>query len=499
MSDSPLHPSQMLPRLLSLGLGLGLAMLLLAGCTLLAPPRPDPLAAYRPALTPSFSLSPEEMGAMQAYSISVIIDPPAQVYTGSLDLTLPVSNTPVSELYFRLYPNLRQLDGSLEVSNARLNGISVNYAYTLSHTAVHISLPTPLIPGNTGLVHLDFTGKFLRHSDEAYSLFGMSNDVLSLANFYPILAPRREFGWALDIPDPQGDIGFFETALYQVTVEAPVGQVLATSGHAIGARMAGPGLIRYDYVQGPGREFMLLLSPRWQVEEFDAYGTHIRSYFFPEDADAGRSALFDAAAALEIYSDHFGPYPYREMSVVESPIAFRGQEYPGLNLIGIQTYNTYLKDLENRVAHEVGHQWWYNQVGSDQTAAPWQDEGLTEFSMYYYFADRYGPPVAEALRRARWTTPVGLVAGTPKDMPIGRSVPEYDQANYETMIYAKGALFFATLRDQMGPDAFDQMLRDYLQAYRWQIARPEDLEALAGEASGRDFTTLFNQWLHGIQ
>ena len=499
MSDSPHYSSQVLRRLFGLGLGLILATLLLAGCTLLAPPQPDPLAAYRPALGPAFSVPAAEMNALPAYSITVRIDPPAQAYTGSLDITLPVSNTPVSELFFRLYPNLRQLDGSLEVSNARLDGISVNYAYTTSHTAVRMSLPSPVAPGETALVHFDFTGKFLRHSDEAYSLFGVSQGVLSLANFYPILAPHRGGEWALDIPDPQGDIGFSDVALYQVTVVAPVGQMLVTSGSATGAQMAGPGLVSYHYVQGPGREFMLLLSPRWQVEEAEAYGTHVRSYFFPEDAAAGRTALFDAVAALQIYSDHFGPYPYHEMSVVESPITFRGQEFPGLNLIGNQTYNTFFKDLENRVAHEVGHQWWYNQVGSDQMDAPWQDEGLTEFSMYFYYADRYGPPVGDALRRSRWATPVGLIASTPKDMPIGRSVPEYDQANYETMVYAKGALFFATLRDEIGPQAFDRLLRTYLQNYRWRIARPEDFQALADEVSGRDLTAFFNQWLNGVK
>ena len=38
------------------------------------------------------------------------------------------------------------------------------------------------------------------------------------------------------------------------------------------------------------------------------------------------------------------------------------------------------------MVHEVAHQWWYNQVGSDQIMNPWLDEGLAEFSMYDYFA-----------------------------------------------------------------------------------------------------------------
>ena len=301
-------------------------------------------------------------------------------------------------------------------------------------------------------------------------------------------------------PIHKGTLASLSAAFYQVTVVAPVGQVLVTSGSATGAHMAGPGRVSYHYVQGPGREFMLLLSPRWQVEECRClWHTRPLVLLSRGRANAGRSALFDAVAALQIYSDQFGPYPYSEMSVVEAPITFRGQEFPGLNLIGSQTYNKYLRELESRVAHEVGHQWWYNQVGSDQFDAPWQDEGLTEFSMYFYYSGRYGPPVGDALRRSRWQTPVNLVAGTPKDMPIGRSVPEYNQANYETMVYAKGALFFATLRDEMGAEAFDQFLRTYLQAYSWRIACPEDIQAMASEVSGRDLSALFNKWLKGVQ
>ena len=71
-------------------------------------------------------------------------------------------------------------------------------------------------------------------------------------------------------------------------------------------------------------------------------------------------------AALQIYTDKFGPYPYREMSIVQAPLTFKGMEFPSLSLIGSQVYSLYQKDLENLVIHEVAHQWWYNQVGSDQ-------------------------------------------------------------------------------------------------------------------------------------
>ena len=109
-------------------------------------------------------------------------------------------------------------------------------------------------------------------------------------------------------------------------------------------------------------------------------------------------SLDDAVAALQVYSDRYGPYPSRDMAIVEAPLTFHGMEFPGLSLIGSQVYNQYRKDLETLVVHEVAHQWWYNQVGSDQIMNPWLDEGLAEFSMYDYFAGRYGEPAAERLR-----------------------------------------------------------------------------------------------------
>jgi aminopeptidase N len=302
-----------------------------------------------------------------------------------------------------------------------------------------------------------------------------------------------------DIASPLGDVGFHETALYRVQVTAPAEQVLAATGVVITRTLTPDGQAVTSYVQGPGREFTLALSPRFQVEEANAYGTRVVSYFLPEDAAAARSALYDAVAALEIYSDQFGPYPYREMAVVQAPLTFHGMEFPGLDLIGSQTYNKHIGDLETLVVHEVAHQWWYNQVGSDQTAHPWLDEGLAEFSMYFYFLGRKGAPAAEALRRQRWEAAVQTVVGRGLDAPIGKPVAAYSRDNYETIIYAKGALFFAALRDEMGEKAFQKLLRTYVERYRWRIATPTDFRLLAEEVAGRELGALFRKWVEGSE
>ena len=73
----------------------------------------------------------------------------------------------------------------------------------------------------------------------------------------------------------------------------------------------------------------------------------------------------------------------------------------------------------------------------------------------------------------------------------------YGLSDYERTVYAKGALFFATLRDEIGEEAFRTLLRTYAERFRWRIATPADLIALANEVSGKDLTEMFTRWVGG--
>jgi hypothetical protein len=486
-----------------LGLALLIALaalsLLAAGCSYFQPAR-DPYAELRQSWRPGYEMAAAELEALPAYSITVRIDPIAKEkpYTGTLALTLPYTGSaPLRELYFRTYPNLYAFGGNLWVTGARVNGKTVNFGQAAEGSAVHLSLPEPLEPGTQADVWLSFTGKAGRESRPGdYMIFGLSEEVLNLTGFYPILAARRGEEWALDIPHPQGDVGFHDAALYRVEVTTPPGQTTVATGTEITRTVGADGWMTTRYVQGPAREFTVLLSPSFQVAEKETLGTRVRSYFYPGDADAGHEALRDAVAALQVYSDRYGAYPYRDMAIVEAPLTYHGMEFPGVSLIGSQDYDQYRKELETLVVHEVAHQWWYNQVGSDQIMNPWLDEGLAEFSMYDYFASRYGEPRARQLRELRWQLPLASLKRRGKDAPIGLSVRDYKE-NYETLVYGKGAEFFATLRDELGAATFDRLLRTYLERYRWRIATPAEFRALAEEVAGKDLGALFAEWVAG--
>ena len=150
--------------------------------------------------------------------------------------------------------------------------------------------------------------------------------------------------------------------------------------------------------------------------------------------------------------------------------------------------------MESTVAHEVGHQWFYNLVGDDQLDDPWIDESLTQFATLQYYTDEYGASGANGFRASlegRWAS-VGNA-----NIPIGLPVAEYQETEYSAIVYGRGPLFFIALKDVMGADIFDTFLMDYTETFSWDIATPEALQALAEKHCACDLDSIFNEWVYG--
>jgi aminopeptidase N len=242
------------------------------------------------------------------------------------------------------------------------------------------------------------------------------------------------------------------------------------------------------------REFAWLGSAEYRVAETTAYGTRLRSYFLPGDEAAGEASLNIAAAALRSYEDAFGPYPYSEMIVAEAPLLHFGMEYPGLNLIGVDLYRDQRAQLEDRVVHEVAHQWWYAQVGNDQVNIPWLDEGLAEYSMAIYYRQVFGEARANTLINQRWLVPYQVAIENGYDAVVNQPSSAFTW-EYEVIVYGKAALFFDALHRELGEDTFRSVLHTYADQYRWQIAAPQDLIEVAESVSGKDLDALYNRWI----
>ncbi len=470
------------------------------------------MAAYEAAMAPSQRGLLDTLPPLPDYRMEVQVDPAEPMLTGRLTLTLPPEpgHSLLPEYFFRLYPNLNYYGGSMSLTLATVNGAGASFDYHAEDTAVRIVVPPGAIqPDQPVTIGLHWRLRPPVWEDERYHLIGASGGVLALPAFYPMLAvrdPEAEEGWRLDISMLQGDSAFSPAATYQVTATVPAGYVVAATGSTLGVQdLPAPAAEgeegaeqttwkAWRMVSGPAREFAMFISDRYGRAETYANDVRVNSWYRLGDETTGRAAAEYAAAALRVYDAVFGPYPYAELDVVAGPLEFRGMEYAGLFELGYQLYREHADELEFRIAHEVAHQWWYNLVGSDAVNAPWLDEGLAEFSTYFYLQKINGERLAQRLAQRRWQAAWELAQARGLDAVVDQPVSEF-ASNYETIVYGKAALFHYELFQTLGEDAYLALLRAYIERFRFGEAQPQDFLKLAVELGGPQVEEIYQRWI----
>jgi aminopeptidase N len=227
----------------------------------------------------------------------------------------------------------------------------------------------------------------------------------------------------------------------------------------------------------------------------------IRNYVSRDAAQGAQFTLDTAADAVEAFNKRYAPYPYTELDFVATPNLALGLEYPGAIALTTRIYeygseargSAESAILESTIAHEVGHQFFYNLVGNDQLDDPWLDEALAQFATLQYYKDVYGGNAGQgfyASLTARWQK-VGFA-----EIPIGLPVAAYGPEEYGPIVYGRGPLFVEALQEKMGAPAFDAFLREYTEALSWDIATPEAFQSLAEQHCACNLDELFNEWVY---
>lgn len=473
----------------------------------------DPYAAYRPALKPEFQGDFALMDKAPRYYLTVAMTTSGDSLVGTAEIEVTnYSPDPWRYVVFRLYPALPQYGGEMLIQSVAVDEQPTNFVYQAQNSAVRVNLVETMEPDDQVRVRFTYRLAIPQWSDSPgfYALFGRSQQMTTLPLFYPSLAvyqPDPALGsgtWWLDVGTVRGDAAFNVASLFMVTATLPSGQVPVTPGTLVESTVLEgaadeAGQTRYVWVTGPVREFILHMSPIFSSDSVEAYGTRITTYWLPGQEAMGRAALDYAVGALRIYSDYFGGYPAREMSVAVAPLTFRGMEYPQVNLLGVELYTRLQSDMEGLVAHEVAHQWWYQLVHNDPVNMPWLDEALAEYSVKLYLERLRGPREAAFLQQRRWQGPLDLLAAQDADRPLNRTVESFETgAQYETVIYGKGALFYSRLREVLGDRRFQRYMREYLAAHRYGIVDTAALHAEIAKLQLPELDALFNEWVGDI-
>ncbi|MRW93307.1 hypothetical protein GJ699_25285 [Duganella sp. FT80W] len=224
----------------------------------------------------------------------------------------------------------------------------------------------------------------------------------------------------------------------------------------------------------PTLPFLSFQSARWSVRSAQWQGIPIRVYYHPQHPYNVERMLAGARAALAYNSRHFGPYPYDELRILETPLyQSYARSFP--MTIPISESLGFINDVRDPArfdhvfyvtAHEVTHHWWGEQVmAADMQGGPLITESLSEYVALMTAEQQYGK--AAVLRLLRWNLDEYL-RGRGADHNGEVALAEVDDQVY--LQYRKGSLAFYRLRAELGEPAVNLALRRLLEAHRYQPA-----------------------------
>lgn len=461
--------------------------------------RASNLAGYRPALRPEFASDLQAVAQATRYSIQVTLHPGASPTLTGLE-RVHYTNThsaTLNEVDFRLFPNLPGYGGSMTVGAVALGNAVANTRLISQNSALRVLLNTPLPRGASIDLTLPFTDTLPSDNKNGYAVFSYVDGVYALAGFYPIIPVYDQNGWHVEVSPTYGDVTFTEVALYDVSLTVPADLVAVTTGRVVKMADNPDGTRTWRAVAAPVRDFYVALSADFRVVSQTWEDVQVNSYYRSAQAESGQLALQYAISALNFYSQQFGAYPYAVYDIAATPTTAGGIEYPGVIVVAEQLYASPDDYFQFVLAHETAHQWWYGLVGSDQVNDPWQDEALVNYCAYYYFDKVVGADRAAALKNRLFDEPYRNALREGRDRPVAGAVASFDAADYGTIVYGKGPLFFDAVRARLGDAAFIAGLRDYLREHRYGVAYPADLIDAFENASGQWTGDLYQFWIEG--
>jgi Peptidase family M1 domain len=479
------------------------------------------------------------------YNIKVILDDENHSLIGDITIQyINNSHDTLNFIYVHLWPNAyknnntafaKQLTnqgfshffysnnkdrGYIDSLSFSVNNKNINYFLDKDNIDIaKIELETSLIPGDSIKIHTPFYVKIPYY----YSRLGHHGNEYYISQWFPKPAVYDKDGWHQMPYLDQGEF-YSEYGDFNVDIFVPKNYIVAATGHTsqhqylegdIDPFLSENNLSHYkkvSFTESNIHDFAWFASKNFVVEQrtmqLKKSGKKIRLYAYHsgEIYKKYENALEYMESAIQFYSEKCFEYPYNTCKVVISD-SEGGMEYPTITLLG---YVINELDFESLIVHELGHNWFYGILGSNERQLPWIDEGFNSFYELQYFQKKYTPEKYKEYYRDLGSKLVGLhnlsftdfykihyqkLARQNCEMPLNLSADKYDSNNYYYNIYFKTALGINMLKDHLGEQKFDSIMQSFFQ--KWQNKHPdnEDIVYHFKNNTSKDVDWFFNDFL----
>lgn len=420
--------------------------------------------------------------------------------------------------------------GFIDSLDATIDGQKVSlYSMDRTPDIARVDLPAALPPGGT----FTFATPFRVKLPKVFSRLGHTRQAYHISQWFPKPAVYDRNGWH---PMPYTDQGefFSEIGSYDVKITLPQNYVVMATGNCLtehenqwlDSLSAIPSVAdrRQDMLMSSRtrdslnrfpksaatlktlhfhednvHDFAWFADKRFVVQKvtFPVAGRDepVTGYaaFLPSSRYSWRNAADNIKEAIQQMSMEVGTYPYNTVKAVEGDMkAGGGMEYPTVTVIDRGAGGNMLRDI---IVHELGHNWFYGILASNERDVPWMDEGINTFYEHKIMSRRTVDTGFLARLENLEVKGDDLVyyqavaSGT--DQPANLQATAYSEFNYGADVYMKTSLLMAWLEDYMGKDDFKKAMHEYFDTWKFRHPAPADFEAIMRKNTSKSLDWFF--------
>ncbi len=409
------------------------------------------------------------------YDLQIIPDAAAATFSGTVQIAIEVHEATAA---------IALNAAELVFSKAALSGESAapRIAYDAEREIATITFAHSIQPGHyvlsiayTGTIKESPAGFFYLDYDSA------AGRRRALFTQFENSDARRFFpGW--DEPNHK--------ATFTLTVTAPRDQMVVSNMPIARRQLLAGGMDRVLFQTTPKMSTYLLFLGMGDFERVSrpVNGVELGVVFRRGDREKATFALEEAARILPFYEDYFGVrYPLPKLDLIAGP--GQSQFFGAMENWGAIFFfdrdllvDPKLSTQDDRItvyidiAHEMSHQWFGDLVTMDWWDDLWLNEGFAEW-MEYKAADRFHPEWniwLEAQSGRELALDLDSRKGT---HPVIEPISDVLQANqaFDRITYNKGMSVIRMLEHYVGPIAFREGIRKYIQAHEYGNTVTDDL------------------------
>ena len=255
-------------------------------------------------------------------------------------------------------------------------------------------------------------------------------------------------------------------------------------------------------------QFMVLVAGRYEWVEDTKDGVTVRVASYAGKSPNLKRVLKLAHEMIAFYEPFLGPFPFDEFNIVEinqwgwgqAPPAFMFITSEAFNPLGGEINKLFSKGINERLAHEIAHQYWGHVVKMPSYEEQWLTESFAEMSAGLLIRQLMGKSDFEGLAnywRGR-AEEAAAVAPIPLANEIENDANEIDRWYQRTyLLYAKGPSLLNSIRLEIGDDQFLRFLRSCQATFGWKFGSTKMVEAVLDKLTGKDWKPFFDAYYWG--